>query len=49
VGIESDGNVADHRDYMGHKIIKCGDRYYVNEKEFITLGKAKAAIKDGQV
>lgn len=34
---------------MGREIIKRGDRYHVNDNEFITLGKAKAAIKNGQV
>ncbi|MEI4197321.1 hypothetical protein [Roseovarius sp. E0-M6] len=47
--LRSDDDDRDHRGYMGYEIIKRGDRYYVNESEFITLGKAKAAIKNGQV
>jgi len=45
--VRADGTEV--REYMGKEITKKGGRYYVGGYEFINLGKAKAAIKEGRV
>jgi hypothetical protein len=47
--LRSDEDGSEVREYMGYEITRRDNRYYVNERKFITLGKAKNAIKNGQV
>ena len=45
--VRTDGSEV--REYMGKEILKRDGRFFVSGTEFINLGKAKAAIKDGKI